>query len=143
MAQSYLLTLAVCATYYYCCRMYGWGLEGVWRGLVLFFSMRAVQSTARAVTRLQLFGGQGRQDDDIVLQTAGEKGAGAGMQAVPSAASSTASAVGDAQAQGVLLQTEVQGASASGEGQAGDEQAAEQRGPSQSQACSLSSQHTI
>lgn len=39
-ARSYVVTLVSISGYFYLCRAQGWGLEGVWWGVVLFFAVR-------------------------------------------------------------------------------------------------------
>lgn len=46
-AQSYSLTLLLLLGYLYCSSAMGWGLAGVWWGIVFFFFMRTFQSAAR------------------------------------------------------------------------------------------------
>ncbi|KAL6758381.1 hypothetical protein V8C86DRAFT_2598176 [Haematococcus lacustris] len=54
MARSYVVTLLATSLYFWACRSQGWGLLGVWWGLVLFFAMRSLQSMVRAWWHLHL-----------------------------------------------------------------------------------------
>lgn len=78
-ARSFLVTLAALAGYMWLSRAAGWGLAGVWWGIVLFFGVRAAQSTGRVLLRhMRGAGGAG--------------GAGAGSDAdAPGAAGESAS----------------------------------------------------
>ena len=46
-ARSYTITLASLALLMLGCQRYGWGLGGVWWGVVYFFGARCVQSISR------------------------------------------------------------------------------------------------
>jgi len=52
-ARSHLVTLTGICAYFWHCRKYDWGLSGVWWGLVLFFLLRAGQSSLRALWLLR------------------------------------------------------------------------------------------
>lgn len=49
-ARSYILTLACTFAFMYAVRVQGWGLAGVWWGILFFFGARAVQSAWRVIT---------------------------------------------------------------------------------------------
>ncbi|GIL73237.1 hypothetical protein Vretimale_4844 [Volvox reticuliferus] len=48
-AQSYLITLAALGAFMNASRTLGWELRGVWCGVVVFFGVRALQSTGRVL----------------------------------------------------------------------------------------------
>lgn len=51
MARSFAATLAVLSGFMWVSHASGWGLQGVWWGLVLFFGVRAVQSAGRVMLK--------------------------------------------------------------------------------------------
>ncbi|GLC44353.1 hypothetical protein PLESTB_000478600 [Pleodorina starrii] len=81
-AQSYLITLSVLAAFMGASRTMGWELTGVWAGVVVFFGVRALQSTGRVVWRHLRPGlaeeGTGRDGEGEV--EGGGKGTGTGRE---------------------------------------------------------------
>ncbi|GIL42744.1 hypothetical protein Vafri_670 [Volvox africanus] len=68
-AQSYIITLAALATFMSASRTLGWELRGVWCGVVVFFGVRALQSTGRVLWQHLRPGAAER--DDMRLQHLG------------------------------------------------------------------------